>query len=167
LPCVVASSLVDLKTFGPLENRYAEGPKTLAEKFAGYFEHSYDGEQENERGRLDFVRLTNYNIAWAQVHGDCKDIAARARFVPYEHWPELHECCGIAIRETIANDKYACTPTSCAPHHGRGYENPDGQIRKESNQVVVSADERATRRERAKVKGMEPETVYGQKVVGW
>jgi hypothetical protein len=82
-----------------------DDPKTVVEQFQGLFQHEYEGAQKDERARLDFMCLTNYKITWTQVHGDFKDVAARARFVPYPHWKELHECCGIAVRETIAADK--------------------------------------------------------------
>jgi hypothetical protein len=79
--------------------------ETVADHFAGYFEGSYDGQQSDDRARAEFVRLTNSYIVWTQVHGDFKDKAKAAVFVPYPHWRELYECCGMAVREW-SKDKY-------------------------------------------------------------
>lgn len=76
---------------------------TVARQFAGYFIGSYDGQQDDEQGRADFNRLTNFNIMWTQVHGDVKNATKRALFVPYAHWKELHECCGMAVRAHAVN----------------------------------------------------------------
>jgi hypothetical protein len=79
--------------------------KTIAEEFAGCFQESYNGAQEDRIGREDFMRVTDSRISWSQVHGDFKDLAKRGLFAPYEHWRELHECCGIAVRVAISLDK--------------------------------------------------------------
>ena len=79
---------------------------TLADKFNGHFQRPYDGRQDDELGRADFCRLTNNHIIWTQVHGDFKNVEKRALFVPYPHWRELHECCGVAVAESIKADPY-------------------------------------------------------------
>ena len=79
--------------------------KLLSEMFKGHFENSYDGQQGDERARAEFMQLSNFHISWTQVHGDFKDLAKRVTFVPYPDWPQLYECCGLAIRAAIAEDK--------------------------------------------------------------
>lgn len=79
--------------------------ETVAQHFAGYFKASYDGRQDDEIARAEFLRLTNSHIVWTQVHGDFKDKAKAATFQPYPHWRELHECCGLAVREW-SKDRY-------------------------------------------------------------
>lgn len=79
--------------------------KLVSEVFNQHFQRAYDGSKDDEYARADFMRLTNFQIVWTQVHGDFKDVAKRATFQSYPHWRELHECCGIAVRETIAADK--------------------------------------------------------------
>jgi len=79
--------------------------KTLSEVFAGCFQHTYDGSQQDRVSYHEFNLLTDNRISWTQVHGDVKDLAKRALFVPYPHWRELHECCGLAIRSAISLDK--------------------------------------------------------------
>jgi len=75
---------------------------TVAARFAGYFKDSYDGSYnvpESEQPRADFIRLTNYHIMWAQVHGNFKDSVKCETFQVYPHWRELHECCGRIVRQ--------------------------------------------------------------------
>lgn len=78
--------------------------RTVGDQFKGFFTHPYDGRDndgttEYYRGREDFIQLTDYAIHWAQVHGDFKDAVKRALFVPYPHWPELHQACADVIRQ--------------------------------------------------------------------
>lgn len=71
--------------------------KTVTEQFAGTFlETTYDGSygtEESHAARRSFDRLTDYRLNWSQVHGDFKDVAKRALFESYEHWPELYRAC--------------------------------------------------------------------------
>jgi hypothetical protein len=83
--------------------------KTVAAYFTGYFEGSYDGSYdtpEAEQPRADFIRLTNYQLMWAQVHGNFKDAAKRETFQPYPHWRELHDCCGRIVRQYAKDRAY-------------------------------------------------------------
>lgn len=83
--------------------------RTVAERFAGYFQSSYDGRYnvpEAEAGREDFIRLTCYQIAWAQVHGSFKDKVKQETFTPYPHWRELHECCGRIVHQYAKDGEY-------------------------------------------------------------
>lgn len=82
---------------------------TVAARFAGYFQGTYDGSYdtpEAEQPRADFIRLTNYLIMWAQVHGNFKDAVKREIFQPYPHWKELHECCGRIVRQYAKDGEY-------------------------------------------------------------
>lgn len=82
---------------------------TVAARFAGYFGEVYDGSydtREAEQPRADFIRLTNYQIMWAQVHGNFKDAVKRETFQPYPHWKELHECCGRIVRQYAKDRVY-------------------------------------------------------------
>ena len=91
--------------------------KTVGEHFRGYFAGDYDGSYEtrnSDRARLDFDRLTNLQLIWAQVHGNFKDPAKRALFVPYPHWPELHECCRDAVRAHTELGNYFYGGETCA-----------------------------------------------------
>jgi len=86
-----------------MTNNWADtSSKTVAQHFKGYFGGSYDGSYgrpEAEQPRADFIRLTNFNIMWAQVHGSFKDKVKEVTFTPYPHWKELHECCGRIVRQ--------------------------------------------------------------------
>jgi hypothetical protein len=91
--------------------------KTVEEHFRGYFSSTYDGSYhtpQSDRARLDFGQLTNLELDWAQVHGNFKDAAKRALFKPYEHWPELYECCRDAIREHSALETSYYGGPTCA-----------------------------------------------------
>ena len=88
--------------------------ETIADHFAGYFARSYDGRQDDPAARADFCRLTNNYIMWTQVHGDFKNQAKAAAFVPYPHWRELHECCGLAVREWAKNRNMWSGDITCA-----------------------------------------------------
>ena len=78
------------------------GPK-LVEQFAHIFRYpTYDGSYHGANGFRtpaseeacgSFFELTHGNVVWSQVHGDFKSVVARGLFQPYEHWPELYECC--------------------------------------------------------------------------
>jgi hypothetical protein len=94
-----------------------EWMETVGERFQGYFVGDYDGSYHTpqaDRARHDFDRLTDNRLLWTQVHGDFKDAAKRALFVPYPHWPELYQCCKDAVREhTALETQYVGGPT-CA-----------------------------------------------------
>lgn len=79
--------------------------KSVGEFFQGFFTGTYDGSYgtpQADRVRHDFDRLTDCHLMWSQVHGDFKNAAKRAVFQPYQHWPELYQCCKDAIREHAA-----------------------------------------------------------------
>jgi hypothetical protein len=80
--------------------------ETVVDHFQGYFtSESFDGSYDtpqSHRARHDFYQLTNNIISWAQVHGNFKDAVKRAKFQPYEHWPELYDCCRRIVREHSA-----------------------------------------------------------------
>jgi hypothetical protein len=85
------------------------GEVTVEKRFAGYFGSTYDGSYntpESEQPRADFIRLTNYQIMWAQVHGNFKDAVKRETFQSYPHWKELHDCCGRIVRQYAADGIY-------------------------------------------------------------
>ena len=91
--------------------------ETVAEHFQGYFIGSYDGSYgttASDAARIDFDRLTEFKLLWAQVHGNFKDAAKRALFKPYPHWPELYKCCQDAIREHGALETEFSGGTTCA-----------------------------------------------------
>jgi|HubBroStandDraft_6_1064221.scaffolds.fasta_scaffold13243_5 hypothetical protein len=100
--------------------------ETIEQHFAGYFVHPYGGEYhralasgprppEAESGRADFCRLTNNAIIWTQVHGDFKNKAKAALFVPYAHWRELHDACRDSVREWSKDKEvYNGNPTCAA-----------------------------------------------------
>jgi len=75
--------------------------ETVESHFRGYFQlPAYHGEYGNEIGaiaRRDFSMLTDSRISWAQVHGDFTDVAKRAMFQTYQHWPELYQ----AIKDVL------------------------------------------------------------------
>jgi hypothetical protein len=82
---------------------------TVAARFAGYFNGRYDGSYDTrdaEQPRADFIRLTDFHIMWAQVHGQFKDAVKRELFTPYPHWTELHECCGRIVRQYASDGMY-------------------------------------------------------------
>jgi hypothetical protein len=90
---------------------------TVGEHFKGYFVGEYTGSYhtpEADRARHDFDKLTDSHLLWTQVHGDFKDAAKRALFVPYPHWRELHQCCKDAIREHTALGTQYVGETTCA-----------------------------------------------------
>jgi len=79
--------------------------QTNAAKFAGLFEGTYDGRQEDEKARASFMAISNHRITWTQVHGDVKNAAKAVLFEPYPHWQELYECCGLVVRAAVKIDK--------------------------------------------------------------
>jgi hypothetical protein len=75
----------------------------VRERYAGHFQlPSYDGSYgttQADAARGDFAVLTNYEIGWAQVHGDTKNTVSRAMFEPYTHWRDLYAACRDIVRQ--------------------------------------------------------------------